>query len=234
MFPSGPVTRFCPAAMRSRAVPFMRLNGSAPRVLPIKLTEGARAFTRELTPLQRQVNLAIRILLLIVFSFGALIAINFFINQNSDLLQSVRAASVTFGLAPSSLFLMIVVAYALGAVRIADKGALVQQANAVESLCHVDVLCLDKTGTLTSNKIKLDQVRPLGDFSDAEARRLLGIYAHSGPANNRTTDALAAALDQVGEPIAGEVPFSSVRKWSALAFNTTVLNRHSMCWARPK
>ena len=55
---------------------------------------------------------------------------------------------------------MIVVAYAVGAVRISNKGALVQQANSVESLCNVDILCLDKTGTLTTNRINLEEIYP--------------------------------------------------------------------------
>ncbi len=142
-----------------------------------KLTASARRFTRELTPLQREVNLVVRLLLLLVLFFGALIGINYFLSQRADLLESVQAASVVFGLAPSSLFLMIVVAYALGAVRIADKGALVQQANAVESLSHVDMLCLDKTGTLTANAIQLDTVQPLGELDEGTLKQLLGDFA---------------------------------------------------------
>ena len=184
-----------------------------------KLTEGARAFTRDLTPLQREVNLVVRLLLIMVFFFGALIGLNYFLNQNGDLLESVQAASVVFGLAPSSLFLMIVVAYALGAVRIADKGALVQQANAVESLSHVDVLCLDKTGTLTANKIRLDAVQALRGVDETAVRRQLGIYAHSGAAGNRTSEAIAAAAPGERCPVRGEIAFSSARKWSALAFD---------------
>ncbi len=67
--------------------------------------------------------------------------------------QGVQQATVIVGLVPNGLFVAIAVAYALGAVRIARQGALVQQANAVESLSNVDVLCLDKTGTLTTNKL---------------------------------------------------------------------------------
>ena len=158
-----------------------------------KLTASARRFTRELTPLQREVNLVVRLLLLLVLFFGALIGINYFLSQRADLLESVQAASVVFGLAPSSLFLMIVVAYALGAIRIADKGALVQQANAVESLSHVDMLCLDKTGTLTANAIQLDTVQPLGELDEETLKHLLGDFARSATASNRTNEAILAA-----------------------------------------
>lgn len=132
-------------------------------------------------------------------------------------MRAVQEASVTFGLAPSSLFLMIVTAYALGAVRIANKGALVQQANSVESLCHMSVLCLDKTGTLMANKIRLDRVQGTGQLPDEEMRRLLGAYARSVSASNKTSEALAAANEGEARAPVEEVPFSSAYKWSALS-----------------
>ncbi|MBN1137561.1 MAG: HAD-IC family P-type ATPase [Anaerolineae bacterium] len=186
-----------------------------------KLAQSARTFTRELTPLQREVNLAVRVLLLLVLFFGVLIVDDYIINHNLTILESVQAASVVFGLAPSSLFLMIVVTYALGAVRIVDKGALVQKSNAVESLCHVDVLCLDKTGTLTANKIRLNEVVPLAHLDADSVRQILGAYARSVSVANRTSEAIAAACDGALRPIRDEVPFSSARKWSALAFDDT-------------
>ena len=118
---------------------------------------------------------------------------------------------------------MIVVAYAMGAVRIADKGALVQQANAVESLCHVDVLCLDKTGTLTANRIRLERVTPLAGHTVEQVRSLLGSYARSVSVGNATSDAIAAACSGDAQRPCADVPFSSARKWSALAFDAPPL-----------
>ena len=69
-------------------------------------------------------------------------------------------AAVVVALVPQGLFLMTTVAYAMGAVRVAGKGALIQEPNAVESVSHVDLLCLDKTGTLTTNRIRLHTVIP--------------------------------------------------------------------------
>lgn len=188
-----------------------------------KLAASARQFSRQLTPLQREVNLFVRILLLLVLYFGALITLNYFSAHGGTLLQSVQSASVVFGLAPSSLFLMIVVAYAMGAVRIADKGALVQQSNAIESLCHVDVLCLDKTGTLTANRIRLARVTPLNGRVETAVRSLLGIYARSVAAANATSEAISAACAGEAQKPSASVPFSSARKWSALAFDTPPL-----------
>jgi len=185
-----------------------------------QLTKGARTFTREYTPLQREVDLVIRVLLLAVIFFGLMVTISYFINEEATLLEGVRSASVVFGLAPSSLFLTIVVAYAFGAIRIADKGALVQQANSVESLCHVTVLCLDKTGTLTTNQITLDELFVLdgSGYEQAVLENILGAYAGSLTAGNRTSDAIAEAFEGSPRSIRDEVPFSSERKWSAVTF----------------
>ena len=70
-------------------------------------------------------------------------------------------------LVPQGLFFMTTVTYATGAVRMARRSALVQQANAIESMSNVRVLCMDKTGTLTSNRILYDAVQPLGVPEDA-------------------------------------------------------------------
>jgi len=184
-----------------------------------KLTENARTFTREYTPLQKEINLIIRILLAVILFFGILLIIRAIL-YNVPFLESVRVASVLFGLAPSSLFLMIVVAYAMGAVRIAGKGALVQQANSVESLCNVDILCLDKTGTLTANRIKMNDMKVLNEhISEDKLRDLLGIYARSSSSSNPTSEAIARACKGEKKDFHEEVPFSSARKWSALSFN---------------
>ena len=97
------------------------------------------------------------------------------------------------GLVPNSLILAIVLAYALGAVRMAGKGALIQEANAVESLSNVDVLCTDKTGTLTTNVIRVHELEPL-EASRAELESLLATYAASTAVPNRTIEALVAGL----------------------------------------
>jgi cation-transporting ATPase E len=113
---------------------------------------------------------------------------------------------------------MITVAYAVGAVRMSGKGALIQQSNAVESLSNVNVLCLDKTGTLTTNAIKFNEIYPLG-MAKAQAESILGDYALNTGAGNKTSNAIGTALKGTRRKVAEEVAFSSERKWSALAFD---------------
>jgi cation-transporting ATPase E len=181
------------------------------------LTAGAKAFRRVLTPLQRKIFLVVRVLLLIVVYFEALLVVNAIL-ADIPFLQSVQASVVIFGLVPNGLFLAIAVAYAAGAVRIAGRGALVQQANAVESLANVDVLCLDKTGTLTANHLVFDRVEPVG-IPEGEVRRLLGVFVASASSGNRTSEAIAAGCPGAAQPVTEEVAFSSERKWSGLTLD---------------
>ena len=126
-----------------------------------RITAGARTFRRVLTPLQAEINLVIRVVLGIVLYLEVLLVVRGLV-QRSVLGDVVADATLLAGLVPNGLFVSIAVAYALGAIRILRFGALVQQANAIESLSHVDVLCLDKTGTLTANRLEVEAVSGLG------------------------------------------------------------------------
>lgn len=182
-----------------------------------KLMTGARAFRQILTPVQHEINVVIRVFLLLACFLWILVGISF-LSRAYSLNDVVQRSAVVAGLVPAGLLLAITLAYGLGAVRMIGQDVLIQQANAVESLSNVDVLCLDKTGTLTTNQIELQEMYPLG-ISEEDLRSLLGTYAASTRAGNKTNDAISNVCPgRVLEPIY-EVPFSSARKWSALVFS---------------
>jgi len=182
-----------------------------------QITAGARSFRRVITPLQSEVNLVVRVVLAIVIYLEILLVIR-------GLVQALRPgdvvadATLLAGLVPNGLFVSIAVAYALGAIRILRFGALVQQANAIESLSHVDVLCLDKTGTLTANRLAVHGVVALGEATEGDVVAAVAALAASATAGNKTSEAIAVRWPRAALPLAGEVPFSSARKWSAVAF----------------
>ncbi len=181
-----------------------------------KLTAKATAYKRELTPLQRQVVQIVRILLIVVIVFEILVWVRNVIG-GVPFVESVRMSTVILALIPNGLVLSIALTYALGAVRLLGKDVLVQQFNAVESLSNVDVLCTDKTGTLTSGVVTFEELEGLG-ADDARAARLLGAFAASTTDANRTIEALRTAFTAERLPAAHEAFFSSERKWSGLAF----------------
>jgi len=190
-----------------------------------QLTATARAFQMTKTPLQSKIDFVIRTMMLIALLTG-LVIFAAAILEELPFIRMVQIAAVITGQIPYGLFLMIIVAYALGAVQVARRGALVQQINAIEALSYVDVLCMDKTGTLTANRINYHDLSPLNytetNISKEKLKQLLGSFARSVSATNPTSEAIVAGLPGEARQPVDEVPFSSARKWSALAFNDDV------------
>ena len=182
-----------------------------------QITAGARAERRVLTPMQREINGVIRLTLLVAAFLMVVLTVGA-VAWRDPFVELVERLVVVIGLVPQGLLLSIVVAYALGAMRVAGQGALIQQSNAIESLSNVDTFCLDKTGTLTTNRLRVEEVLPLGiDRDDLRVR--LGDFVASATTRNKTSEAIAEALPGEEQPAIDEVPFSSARKWSALVFD---------------
>jgi cation-transporting ATPase E len=184
-----------------------------------QFTAKARAFRRMLTPLQRQINVLIQSLLLVALYIEIILILVAVANQ-IPVVETVRMAVIVVGIVPIGLFLASSVAYAMGALRIAGKSALVQRLSAVESLSNVDVLCLDKTGTLTANRLQLERMQPFG-ISEAELRHLLALFVAHTSSQNATSAAIGMACGAQNNTqelrVHDEIPFSSARKWSALS-----------------
>ncbi len=178
-----------------------------------RLTVEARRVTTDKTPLQRRIEFVVRLVMaLVVLMSGAILAQAAL--EGFDLLRVVQTTAVLSGLVPYGLFFLIAVAYTAGAVRIAGRGALVQQVNGVESISNVDVVCTDKTGTLTTGRLTLKEIEPLGRRDPAEAEVALGGFARSATTPNLTTAALATSLPGAAWTVHDEVPFSSSLRWS--------------------
>jgi cation-transporting ATPase E len=178
-----------------------------------RLTAEARRATTDATPLQRRITFVVRLVMaLTVLMSGAILAQAAL--EGFTLLRVVQITAVLSGLVPYGLFFLIAVAYTAGAAALARDGALVQQVNAVESIAEVDVVCTDKTGTLTTGRLTLAGVEPVGGHPAPEAA--LGAFAASVTTPNLTTAALAAALPGAAWTVRDEVPFASSLRWSGL------------------
>ncbi len=176
-----------------------------------RLTAEARRVTTDTTPLQRRIEFVVRLVMaLVVLMSGAILAQAAL--EGFTLLRVVQTTAVLSGLVPYGLFFLIAVAYTAGAATIAGHGALVQQVNAVESVSNVDVVCTDKTGTLTTGRLTLEEVEPV----DGRETAALGAFARSVTTPNLTTAALAAALPGERWTVRDEVPFGSSLRWSGL------------------
>jgi cation-transporting ATPase E len=180
------------------------------------ITAGARSYSLVLTPLQRTTNVIIRVLLVIAGIYLAMVLIGAWI-WDYPAQDTAIASAVVVGIVPTGLFLMITITYSMAAVRLAGKNALIQQVNAIESLSYVDIFCMDKTGTLTANKLNMTELLPI-DGDDEQVRKIIGDSIASMSDRNKTADAIASACPGTAYELLDEVPFSSDRKWSAISF----------------
>lgn len=128
-----------------------------------------------------------------------------------DAMTGTVAALV--GMVPEGLVLLTSLAFMLGTLTLARKQVLVQELPAVEGLARVDVVCLDKTGTLTHGDVVFDSLESLSDLPEDDLHQALGVLSAAGDAN-ATGQAVADAFPQSAWSATGGVPFSSARKWS--------------------
>lgn len=182
----------------------------------VKLTADARELVRRSTPLQQRFQRILRVLLTATGVLAACLMISYNV-ENRGFAESLKATTATVTtVVPTGLLLGMTVAFAVGAVRVSRSGAIVQDINAVEALNYVDVICLDKTGTITANEMTLDQVHWVpGAETNAG---WLGAFSQATANESKTAGAMAEGLAarSNGAGASGSVPFNSERRWSAL------------------
>ncbi len=179
----------------------------------------ARSYRYVASPLQRGINRIIEVLTGVAVVLSGLYVGLHFVRPGFDeteLVQSI-AATIT-SMVPQGLVLMATLAFTLGAVRMSRRGAVVQRLSAVESMAAVDVLCMDKTGTLTTNRLRLSRVSPLPPGRpEEEVRGLLRLFASASlDRDNKTLQALCNALGTAAVELLDQVPFKSQNRYSAV------------------
>lgn len=140
--------------------------------------------------------------------------------QASDSIKQAVLGTVAalVSMIPEGLMLLTSVAFAVGAANLARKKVLVQALPSIETLARVDVICLDKTGTITDGTLKFEQAL-LEDISDNRLRTIMGALLHQLKDQNATAKALREAFPAVEDwQVEKVVPFSSARKWSGVTF----------------
>lgn len=151
---------------------------------------------------------------------GILLFLEAFLLRGDTLNHAVvTTAAGLLGMLPKGLVLLISISLAVGIITLSRKKVLVQELFALETLAHVDTLCLDKTGTLTQGKMQVEKVYSAEPQGSVLFEELIGSFLQYTDDNNATFQALKAhfAASDVFSPI-HKIPFSSERKWSAIEF----------------
>ena len=183
-----------------------------------RLTGEAREFRHPRSPLELSLNRMLFVLVAVMIPLGSIFGYALWERAIPLRTAVPTAVAAVVTMVPEGLVLLASLTYAVATVAIARRGALAQQLNAVESLASVDLICLDKTGTLTEPDLRV--VELLGDAGCANS---IGRYAASSGARNRTLEAIAAAYPAAREPVEDEVPFTSGRRFGSLRLDGEVL-----------
>jgi cation-transporting P-type ATPase E len=181
-----------------------------------RLATEARQFTTTFSELVAGTNRLLRWIAVMLVVVGPLVLWSQFRSAENvgwrDAVTGTVAALV--GMIPEGLVLLTTLAFMVATLTLARRQTLVQELPAVEGLARVDVVCLDKTGTLTYGDVRFSGLELLSDRAgEGDVRAALGMLAAADPAN-ATAAALAAVFPPSARPVQ-VVPFSSARKWSA-------------------
>jgi magnesium-transporting ATPase (P-type) len=180
-----------------------------------RITGEARRFRHPRSPLERSMNHLLYLLVGVMIPLGSLLGYALW-EREAPIREAVTTAvAAVVTLVPEGLILLVSLTFALSAVRMARRGALTQQLNALESLASVDVLCLDKTGTLTEARLRVTDVVPAGERDGALADAL-ALHAASAGVRNTTLQAIGDRFPAEPRALDREVPFSSRRRWSGI------------------
>jgi cation-transporting P-type ATPase E len=183
-----------------------------------QLAEQGRRFGLTRSELRTGIDKILRIVTWLLIPTATLLVISQ-LRSNASVRDAIRGSVAgTVAMVPEGLVLLTSVAFAVGVIRLARRQVLVQELPAVEVLARVDVLCIDKTGTLTEGRLVVDRVEVLGE--DGVHREALAALAASDPHPNATLLAIGESFNErpQGWSVGRTVPFSSARKWSGADF----------------
>jgi cation-transporting ATPase E len=193
------------------------------------LTGEFQAVEEELTPLERTMDRLLRVLLVIVVVLALLLLADYFdlLFPGIHLDAFASAASVIFSIAPSSLFLMILVNYAMGTADLARIGALVHRTRSVESMAQSTVVCFAQAGILTGVGVQMEPIEPPGDWpplAESRIRQIVGDYVRNMSFKAPAVAAMAAAFPGSRRVVREQAPFLSLYGWSSIAFDDADLH----------
>lgn len=194
-----------------------------------KLAEEASKFTLVKSELRSGINKILQFITYLLIPAGALIIYTQLFTTDADWRQSVlRMVGALVPMVPEGLVLMTSIAFAVGVIRLGRRQCLVNELPAIEGLARVDVVCADKTGTLTENGMRVSDVTTVDERLAGPERgarevgrvaEVLAQLAADDPRPNASMAAIAEAYKLApGWPATGTAPFKSATKWSGTSY----------------
>ncbi|MEI7603868.1 MAG: HAD-IC family P-type ATPase [bacterium] len=184
-----------------------------------KITGMAKNFKYISSPLQNKI---LKIIQVLSITAVFLIIIKAVDNKSIGILSvdGIRQyTTIIISLVPQGLVFLTTITYIVGIYRISQLGGIVQKINAIEAFSGINTVFMDKTGTLTQNKLSVTNLINLTDESIEDVKKLLGTYAKYSSYKNSTLNSLCVYDFEKNGEVIDELPFSSQTKQSAIKVN---------------
>ena len=198
---------------------FMRAEKVGEENLATQITSMAKKYKLITSPLMKKINW---IFFISFFITIIMVIIEFILSDvsGSITVREIRKIStIAFSLIPEGLVFFATVTFTVGIYRISKLGAIVQKINAIDSFSTVKVVCMDKTGTITKNNIKVASVKPFTGEKE-NLYPILGAYAKFSSEMNATIKALEEYEPPQNFEMIDEIPFRSDLKMSVIKMKT--------------
>lgn len=197
-----------------------RATKVGPAAYAARLAEEASKFTLVKSELRNGINRILQFITYLLVPAGLLTIYTQLFTTRADWRQAVlRTVGALVPMVPEGLVLMTSIAFAVGVIRLGQRRCLVQELPAIEGLARVDVVCADKTGTLTESGMRVSDVAELAAGQSVAIADALAALAAADPRPNASIRAIAETFDQVpGWIVTATAPFKSATKWSGVSY----------------
>ncbi|NFI05886.1 cation-translocating P-type ATPase [Clostridium botulinum] len=186
-----------------------------------RLAEEAKKFKLINSELQNAINKIFRVIIWIIIPLSILLTVTQLMINNVTWQQaSIGTVAGIIGMIPEGLVLLTSATFIVAIVKLAKYDTLVQELCSTEVLARVDVLCLDKTGTLTEGNLKLVDIKNISNIKSEDIDTVLAALIHNLPSNNATQKAILERYKEFNNNLecTNKIVFSSKRKWGGATF----------------
>ena len=185
------------------------------------ITSETKKYKRAESELVNSLKKVTRVTSFAIIPIGIMLFVEaYFLRNTGEFDSVVTTAAALLGMLPKGLMLLITISLATGVIKLAKKKVLVQDLYSVETLAHVDTLCLDKTGTITEGRMRVSEVWVTNDKILKEPlEKVMSAFVSEIKDNNATFLALKDYFKEIAEyKVVDTMAFSSERKWSSTSF----------------
>ncbi len=189
-----------------------------------KITLGAKYFKKSNSIIMNSVKNVVKIIAIVLVPFAALIIWkNFFALEQSFTEGMIATVASLSAMIPGGLVLLVSMVMAVSVIRLSTHNTLAQDLYCVENLARVDVICMDKTGTLTEGRMAVEEIIKEDGFDEELIRRYAAVIDDENSTITAVREFLALTDEERGcyseaAKDASLFPFSSGNKWSAVYF----------------